>query len=51
MKAQIKRQVEQDLKVTFDSKFEEMKRQLNERDGKINQLEDQYSNKAAEKSS
>ena len=39
MKAQIRQQVEQDLKVTFDAKYEDMQRRLKDRDDKIQQLE------------
>ena len=49
MKAQIRRQVEEDMQMNFDSKFEEMKRNLQERDDKINQLSRQYSEKEQEK--
>ena len=49
MKAQIRRQVEENMQMNFDSKFEEMKRNLQERDDKINQLSRQYSEKEQEK--
>ena len=50
MKAQIRQQVEQDLKVTFDAKYEDMNRRLKDRDDKIQQLEQQYDSKVTEKS-
>ena len=49
MKAQIRQQVESDLKVTFDAKFEDMQRRLQDRDEKIQQLESQHESKTAEK--
>ena len=51
MKAQVKRQVEQDLKRDFDSRFETLQRRLKDRDDKISQLENLQVQKDSEAAS
>ena len=39
LKAQVKRQVEADLKLDFDARYQALERRLQERDAKISSLE------------
>ena len=39
LKAQVKRQVEVDLKLDFDARYQALERRLQERDAKISSLE------------